>query len=296
MSNAETFRPATNYAEACARFDALRALDDDKISNAAHSRLYDRGARVPLAVVLLHGFTNCPEQWSRFAEELFDRGHNVVVPRLPGHGDAGRSCARLAKMKVADFVATTNDALDIAHGLGERVVVAGLSLSGTLAAHAAIQRDDVARALSIVPLLGLSGMTPWRDALLAFALRTLPNVNFPWDPFGAEKLIPMHAYPAFPTHGLAESLRFGLAEYRAAVTHAPAGTIIMVTNANDPAIDNAMCAEIVRRWNSARRGSATAFQFLDLPKNHDIIDPSNPLQRTAEIYPKLRDLVEAALP
>jgi len=181
----------------------------------------------------------------------------------------------------------------IARGLGERTMIAGLSLSGTLAARAAVERSDVARALAIVPLFGLKGFAPFRDSLIAMALSALPNANFPWDPFGDQKLIPAHAYPCFPTRGLAAAIRLGLATYRKAEVAAPAGSVVTVTNSNEPAIDNRMCDEIVRRWNARRAGSASSFQFEDLPKNHDIIDPSNPLQRVDEIYPKLLELLEA---
>ena len=114
-------RPARDPAEARARFDLLRGLDDGGLFPVAYSRLLAGTERVPLAVVLLHGYTNNPEQFVILAQELAARGHAVVVPRLPGHGSADRTIRRLAGVGAVQWMATTQEATDIACGLGEHV-------------------------------------------------------------------------------------------------------------------------------------------------------------------------------
>ena len=38
------------------------------------------------AVLLLHGYLGCPEQFDGLAETFYGRGYNVYVPLLPRHG------------------------------------------------------------------------------------------------------------------------------------------------------------------------------------------------------------------
>src|SRR5436853_557798 len=37
-------------------------------------------------IVLLHGFSAGTAQWHAYVDELFNRGYDVFVPALPGHG------------------------------------------------------------------------------------------------------------------------------------------------------------------------------------------------------------------
>jgi len=72
-----------------------------------------------------------------------------------------------------------------------------------------------------------------------------------------------------------------------------AGQTVMVLNAHEPATNNGLALAVVQDWQRRRPGSAATFEFSNLPVNHDIIDPSNPLARTAIVYPKLTELIEA---
>jgi alpha-beta hydrolase superfamily lysophospholipase len=273
----------------------LRGLDDATLFPVQYSALFAPPARTSLAVVLLHGFTNGPAQFVELAAELFARGHAVVVPRLPGHGSSDRSGRSLAGIGATEWLATTREATDIACGLAERVVVAGVSLGGSLAAWTAAARSDVARGVAIVPFLGVINLGATGNTLLERALGALPDAEVPWDPFGDQALIPPYAYPGFPSRGLGQSLRLGRRLLSAAARAAPAAPdIVLVTNSHEPAIDNRMVDSLVARWNRRRRGSAWDFRFDDLPANHDIIDPLNPLQRHATVYPKLIEFFEDA--
>ncbi len=288
-------KPARDFEEALARFEILRAADDAAVSPEAYSRFYSHLARTPLAVVLVHGFTNNPEQYSRLAPTLHARGHTVVIPRLPGHGDRDRSGRRLGHVRLADWLRTTDEAIDIACGAGERVVISGISVGGVLAAWAAVRRADIARAIPVAAFFGIIRLDLLANALLGRVLATLPNVDFPWDPFGDQSQIPPYAYPRFPTRGLGESLLLGTALVAHARAAPPAAReVVMVTNAHEPAIDNTLIDRAIAGWNASRARSARDYRFADLPSNHDIIDPTNPLQRIDIVYPKLIELIEGA--
>lgn len=280
-------------AEAAARFDELAALDGPKIAATGRSRFFAHGRRTPLAVVLLHGFTNAPEQWAQFAERLHGRGHSVVVPRLPGHGHADRDAAPIARVSAEAYLQRTSRAVDVALGCGERVVVAGLSLGGTLAVRIGQDRDEVSRIVAIVPLFGVFNLGAPPNSMLAAALSALPNASVPWDPRGDPQSTPPHAYPRFPTRGLAVALGLGLGVYRSASRRVPAARTTLLLNAREPAVSNRLSHAVAGRFVAARAAAADIVVLEDLPANHDIIDPTNPRQRIAEVYPRVEELVES---
>jgi alpha-beta hydrolase superfamily lysophospholipase len=295
LSTAEALpgRPAGDFGEAAAAFAELAALDGAEIAPSGRSRFLAHGSRTPLSVVLLHGFTNAPEQWAQFAARLHERGHSVVVPRLPGHGRADRDAAAVAGVSPAAYLQTTNRAIDIARGCGERVAVAGLSLGGTLAVRAGQDRGDLSRIVAIVPLFGVFNLGAWPNSMLASVLGALPSATLPWDPRGDPRSTPPHAYARFPTRGLAVALRLGLGVYDSAARRVPAARTTMLLNAREPAVSNPLSEAVAARFAAARAGAADVVVLADLPANHDIIDPTNPQQRTAEVYPRVEELIES---
>jgi len=285
-------QPARDFAGAAERFGALAALDGARIIPEGRSRFYEHGARTPLAVVLLHGLTNVPEQWATFATDLHARGHTVIVPRFPGHGDIDRRGTVLASVRADDFLATASAATDIAAGAGERVVVAGLSIGGAMAAWLAQRRPDVARCVSIVPLFGINRFNAPANAALAAILRALPDFILPWDPHGTAHESPPYAYPDFPTRALAECVRIGLDVHRTARRMPPRGTTAVLLNANEPACNNGLALDIAAAFGSREAGTCDAIVMQGLPVNHDVIDPTNPNARIDVVYPRVRTLIE----
>ncbi|GAC1306211.1 MAG: hypothetical protein NVSMB19_18190 [Vulcanimicrobiaceae bacterium] len=285
-------QPAHDLAAAERRFAALAARDDASISDAGRSRFLHHGAATSLAVVLIHGLTNAPQQWVPFATDLQARGHSVVIPRLPGHGKRDRSTTVPARVAVDAYLATTSEAIDIASGAGARVVVAGLSIGGAFAAWHALQRPDVARAIVLVPLYGLRRLPLAADRLLATMLGVLPNAFMAWDPRGDGSQIPAYGYPRFATRALAATLRIGLDVERASHRLGARGEIVTVLNEREPAIDNGIARAIADRLERRRPGSTRTVVWSDLPAIHDIIDPTNPHGRTDLVYPRLRAEIE----
>jgi len=280
--------PASSYAQAIERARAFMARDDASVMRRARTALHVHGERRPLAVVLLHGYTNSPAQYATFAPLLVQRGINVFVPRMPEHGYADRMTKALAHLTAEMLVASASQALDIACGLGREVAVLGISMGGTLAAHAA-QFRSIARAVPVAPEFALLKLPHPLSRLAAGALRALPNFFLWWDPRVGERQTPATAYPRFSSRALAQTLRVGDAVYGAARREDPlAGRIVTVVNRADPAVNNKTTKSVSDEWAGRCGGERVRYvELSDLPTNHDIIDPENALARTDMVYPKL---------
>ena len=120
------------------------------------TKLYDHGKQTEHVIILLHGFTNCPEQFSEIGMQHFEAGSNVFIPRMPYHGLSDRLTDALVHLTVEDLAAFGDQIIDIAHGLGKKITVMGVSGSGTLVAWLAQNRTDIDFAFAIAPLFGLA--------------------------------------------------------------------------------------------------------------------------------------------
>src|SRR5215207_7180848 len=68
--------PVTSYEEAVARVKAMQQEDNqDLAQDVCISKLYDHGKQTEHVVILLHGFTNCPEQFNEIGKQHFEAGH-----------------------------------------------------------------------------------------------------------------------------------------------------------------------------------------------------------------------------
>jgi carboxylesterase len=285
--------PATDYGAALRRIAAVEALDGPEISPECRTRLMTHGARTARVVVLLHGLTNCPEQFRALGERLFARGANVYIPRLPEHGLADRMTTALARLDARAMCTATDQAVDIGRGLGDSVIVVGLSIGGVMAAWAAQERADVVRAVPIAPLHGLARARGPLTLPVMNLMLALPNQFVWWDAKAKENVPgPWHVYPRFSTRATGETLLLGAA-VEADARRAPpaAGSIVMITVGGDVAVDNGAVARLVGVWR-AHRAHVTTWEFpASLRLNHDIIDPEQVGGNPALVYPVLEALI-----
>lgn len=292
MLEAPQSNPARSYDEATQRVRAMQALDDDTILPEAGTKLYDHGGPTPLVAVLLHGLTNHPGQYRDFAPQVHAQGVTVFVPRLPEQGDKNRMTTRLAKLTAEDLLKSASEAVDIAQGLGERVVVLGISTSGLLCAYFAQFRADVARSIPVNSVFAMLHFPYFVSRVIASLALHLPNLWMWWDPRAKMQELPATGYPRFATHALAQCLRIGDAVYDAAGRVSMLSrSAVMVTNKFDPAVNNAASRSVTRAWQRHTPGRVASYQFTNLPVNHDIIDPQNSKPRTDLVYPVLLSLI-----
>lgn len=284
-----------SYDEAMVRLERLAQVEQAPTLNPrCRGFALTHGAPTPRCALLLHGYTNCPQQFRAFAAQLHARGYNVYVPRLPRHGLADRLNHEQAQLTTGELRASLDEALAIVGALGSEISVIGISAGAVLAAQAAQTRPEVAQAVIIAPVFGTPGLPDWSVPALALLARLLPNLFRWWNREARERGPgPKHAYPRYSTRALAAVVGLGLAVVRSARRYPPrARDIVVITNAADPAVTNGPIDALLAAWRAqgaVPRSHRFAAQRALL---HDIIDPEQPKQQIAYVYPILLDLIE----
>ena len=101
--------------------------------------LFHEGGRT--GALVLHGFTGNPVTVRPLAEAFVEAGFTVSMPRLPGHGTTVED---MDTTSWADWSAEVERAHTELAGVTEKVVVAGLSMGGTLACWLAARHPEIA--------------------------------------------------------------------------------------------------------------------------------------------------------
>jgi alpha-beta hydrolase superfamily lysophospholipase len=285
--------PVADYNAAVTRIAALQAHEDSVVAPGGGSILLSHGRRTPRVVVLFHGLTDSPLQYFPFAQGLFQQGDNVLVPRLPHHAEKSGNVASIGKLTAQELRDLGDQSVDLARGLGDTVIVSGLSAGGTVAAWVGQYRSDVQRVVLVAPALEVTHVPSLLNgAVLRLALR-VPNVTraSPRDSTEPDR------EPGWATHAVAQTLKLGVAVRHSAAEHAPAvKDVDVLLNAHDHTIANGAVIDLARKWQS--RGAVThIYQLPDsLRLPHDVIDPRHPGSNTPAVYPVLDSLIAGRQP
>jgi carboxylesterase len=283
--------PAADYDGAVERLAQLELLDDDTINPVCRSRGLLHGHKTDHAVVLLHGLTNCPQQWAPFADLLHARGVNVLLPRMPRHGLADRLTTDPGNLRAEELRDFGDRVVDIAAGLGDRVTIVGLSAGGIVAAWAAQYRPELDRAVLIAPSFGFTAVGRFAQMAFMNVVTAFPDVAT--QRFTKVDTAMPYAYIGWSSRALGEVLRLAAATASAALCHrAAVQHLLVVTNANDTAVNNSLTRQLVAAWQAKGLQRVEYYEFDRSEKlEHDLIDPNNPNQQVDRVYPVLLDLI-----
>src|SRR4051794_35885632 len=100
----------------------------------------------PDGALVIHGFTGTPQSMRGLAQAFADAGFTTELPLLPGHGT---SIEDMLTTTWDDWSATAEAAYQDLAIRCERVVVAGLSMGGTLATWLAADHPEIAGLIAI---------------------------------------------------------------------------------------------------------------------------------------------------
>lgn len=283
--------PVNEYAAAIAGLEKIRADERAQpLVEVCQTQWMTHGQKTEKVIVLYHGLSTCPRQFQELGQEFFKRGYNVLIPRFPEHVNISRNTAYMTPT-AAQFRAMADTSIDLAHGLGEKVYVMGLSGGGGIASWVAQERSDVERVVSIAPFYGLGLLPSWFSQWATNLLTRIPNIPAPG---------PSHndyQYFGMSSRGVGESMRFAqVAREDAAQKKMAAPSFVLITNEADVAVSNSMARQV--NENRRARGAQVEEFIFDssfrLP--HDLIDVHNPHQNAALVYPILIELTEGRVP
>lgn len=290
--------PANDYAAAIARIDAVKAADaEEPLADRGRSYALVHGSRVATSVVILHGYTSAPKPFRAIAQAYYEAGYNVWVPRAPAHGYADYFTDAHARITATHLRDYADDAVDVASGLGEHVVVVGQSGGGALAMWAVAERPEVVRAVAISPFLHPKSLPTWQMRPLgrAASVGLLRGMWRWWDPVLKDsprrQVIDPNAYPRASVNALMEYLTVGrwLRDTRTRGPR-PAGDVVLVVNEHDPEIDGRYNLALARELVGASKVTRVVVPDSE-GLGHDLVDPQG--ENRARIRSAYRYLDEA---
>jgi len=283
------------YTQVTQRIKHIQAHEPSDLLPSGRTQLMTHGYQVERAIVLFHGYTNAPQQFRALGQRLFARGYNVYLPRAPHHGLPDPLTDDHVQLTAAELKQAAEQAIEITQGLGQQVYVMGISMGGLMTGWVAQHNAAIDRAILIAPAFGFRAIPPILTPLVREATQLLPNVLRWWDP--AHKGAgdgPKHAYQRYSTRSLGQLLRLSRDLQAAAARSAPAArAVVIVTNANDEAIDNSFTAKVAAAWRQAGAQHIRTYEFSASDQLvHDLIDPDQPQQRVDYVYKVLISLLE----
>jgi pimeloyl-ACP methyl ester carboxylesterase len=284
-------RPVQSYEEALQRVETLRGKELPDMNPVCKLQLMTHGKKVERAIILVHGYSNCPQQFRALGQRYYDLGYNVLLVPMPYHGLADQMTTAHAQLKAEDLAAYADETVDIAQGLGDQVIMMGISVGGVTTAWAAQNRSDLDLAVIISPLFGFKQVpTPLTAAVMNIYL-FLPDSFVWWNPVLQADSPPAYAYPRYSKHALVQAVRLGFATQLEARNKPPtAKKVVVVFNANDNSVNNALTMDVVKIWQAHGANLTTSEFEASLKLGHDLIDPTQPDQKIDIVYPRLIDL------
>ncbi|HVA28133.1 MAG TPA: alpha/beta fold hydrolase [Candidatus Baltobacteraceae bacterium] len=277
-----------------ALLDRLRGRDHERVGEAGRTSLLLHGEVRPHAIVLFHGLSASPTQFVRFAHALHAHGHNVIVPRLPRHGHRDRLSEALAHLTADELRAFARESVELAQGLGDRVIVAGFSIGGLLATWIA-ERYPIEHAVAIAPFFGISWVPSRLMGSVSRLLLAIPNRFEWWDPFLREKQMPAHGYPRYATHALAQAYMLACEVMDDAPKGVAAKHLTLVTNARETAVNNRAVRRLEARLRTSDPARLDHVALTGIPFSHDIIEPLRHPKIAETVFPRLLGLIEDPL-
>ena len=289
--------PAASYEMAEKRLQAWAEKEAElPLQEVCNTKVLSHGHQTEQVILFFHGYTTCPEQFAELGQMFFEKGYNVLIPCMPHHGWKDRLTDELKYLTAEELAEYGNRSMDIARGLGKRVIAFGISGGGTVVSWLAQNRSDLDVAVPLAAFLRMYVLPAFLTIPLINLFSLLPNFFIWWDPRTKEKnpFSIYYAYPRYSFRTLAEMMRLGLAVKRQAKVRAPAaGKLLVMENDFDMGVSNAEIESLADLWKAHNPEKISSYHFeRELKMLHDIITPGTPGIPTAEVYDRIIREVE----
>ena len=203
--------------------------------------------------------------------------------------------SKLEELTAEKLISFGVKSVDTARGLGNHVIVVGLSMGGAITGWLAHFRSDIDKAVIIAPTFGTARVPNiFLKPMINYFL-TIPNHFVWWDSkkkFNLKR--PTGTYQGFSSRAFGEIRRLGWVVQTISKKIKPsANSILMITNTNDDAVNKQGIDFVMNNWKM-NGYPVQSFEFSkDLELGHDIIDPEQSHQNTSVVYPKIIELIES---
>lgn len=170
------------------------------------------------SVMLFHGYSACPQQFEELSNLLVNKGYNVFVPLIPGHGKQptgtdGKFVDDISSLPDVDSTGVyKNFAKNISAILKDESgikVLGGLSLGGAIAARAMIENSAIYdRGFLMAPFFNAAGAM---SVMLPALGEVIPNKKVGWGAGCEEqRRLGRAGYCNFKVTNVAAVRRFGM--------------------------------------------------------------------------------------
>ncbi len=228
------------------------------------------GAKTPLSVIYLHGFSATSEETRPVPDDVArGLGANLFFTRLAGHGRGDKA---MASAVAGDWVEDMAEAMEIGRRLGDRVLVISTSTGATLAAIGAtdpVLGKDMAGIVMLSPNFGVRSFAG-KILDMPFAEVWGPIVAGPTRSFTPQNdAHARHWTTSYPTSALfpmAALVRHAVGlDYRRVT--APA---LVIYSLDDQVVSPAMTQKVLANWGGALQMEERTMGPLDDPYSHVI--------------------------
>lgn len=288
------FSPPASYDDAVAIIARRQAADDSVVVAGGRSLLLTHGARTARVFVLLHGFTDLPEQFAVVGEHLFAGGDNVYIPRLPRHGERRSPMRSLGRISAAELARFGDSSVAIAQGLGDSIIVVGLSAGGVIAGSIAQSHAEVKRAVLIAPAIAAGTISDDEGHGLVMLAAKLPNItrtNAPLDSTRPDYV------QGISTRGLAQVLLLGRQLRERSGDRAPgAKDMLFLLNEADHTVSETAAIEVAQHW-SDHGAHVDVYRFpASLKLQHNVMEIDVRGGRVGLVFPVVEALARGQTP
>lgn len=195
-----------------------------------------------VGVLCLHGFTGNPSSMRGLAEAMAAVGHHVELPRLPGHGTA---VADMIPTRWRHWSAEVERAYQELAKRVDKVVVAGLSMGGSLTLWTALQHPEIAGIVCINP-----AAQPQAEEMMQAVQSMLEQGTEVIDGIGsdiADPNVKENSYPQTPLAPLVSMVEDGIKSMvpRYGSCKVP---MLLITSKNDHVVDPAQSDQLAEQW------------------------------------------------
>jgi esterase/lipase len=286
-----------DFEGAKSKIEALKQKDIGRINPECANITLLHPQKQPKSIVIYHGFTNCPKQFAKLGQQIFDQGYNVFIPRIPFHGFSDVINDEFKNLNSKGLVQFMHDTYEITKGLGDQVETMGISGGADLAAWSGLVYNSY-QAIAIAPLFAPTDYPNWQVPIMRNYLTIKPNEYKWWDDILKDKPLggPTHAYPRYSSKAANAFLEIALDLQSRIKNQSQSKKIFtkfkLLTLEGDKAINNQVATEYFDQLDEITATTSIRQQIsANQNLNHDIIDPMQPQAKTEYVYPIILEML-----